>query len=91
MLHQDKPTAAPKAGPRGMRPDSGRKVESRATDRQVRFAFDLFERAGYSTQFVGEQHERFGARAIGQSLEGWLKSLTQSQISRVINTLREEL
>ena len=61
-----------------------------ATRHQVRFAIDLLEQQGYSVQHVEAAHRRFGARQVGQSVEGWLWGLSRDRISGVIDALRRE-
>ena len=64
-----------------------------ATERQVRYALYLMERAGYGTRYMRSEHSRLGARCRERrgTVEGWLYSLSTHRCSEVIEQLLAEL
>lgn len=61
-----------------------------ATDKQVSYALSLLDKAGYSTRYMDASFKRLGAgmRQRSGSVEGWLRSMTKSECSALIDTLR---
>lgn len=63
-----------------------------ATDKQVRYALVLLDKAGYSTRYMRSEHSRVGAtmRERSGSVEGWLRGIGRVRVSRLIDQLKSE-
>lgn len=57
-----------------------------STEKQVRYALSLLEKAGYSTRIVEKKHETIAPidGFEGKSVERWLHSMHAGQISRAV-------
>ena len=64
---------------------------SGATDKQVNFALSLLSKAGYSTKFMNARFKELGAtmRERSGSVEDWLRGMNRTQISELIDNLKE--
>lgn len=62
-----------------------------ASNKQVRFAVALMERAGIGIRRVETEHLVLGAppSRAGKSVDGWLASMTSTEIGRLIDALKE--
>lgn len=63
---------------------------TKASDKQVRYALFLLNKAGYSTRFMNAQFKELGAsmRERSGSVEGWLKNMNVVEISKLIDQLK---
>lgn len=65
-------------------------ANDRATVKQVRMAFSLLEKAVPMASRIDERHvQLWGAprERLGKSIDGWLASMTMSEISSLIDKL----
>lgn len=61
-----------------------------ATPKQIGFALGLIRRAGYSTGWLVADHRVIGApRGMTGTVEDWLSTMTVSEISNLIDDLKE--
>lgn len=63
-----------------------------ATEKQVRFALMLLDKAGYSTRYMGKEFKALGAtmRERSGSVEGWLRGKNVAECSRLIDSLKSK-
>ena len=61
-----------------------------ATEKQVRYAMFLLDKAGYSTRYMDATYKRLGARMRERSgsVDEWLRSLDMGRMSSVIDELK---
>jgi hypothetical protein len=60
------------------------------TDKQIRYALLLLGKAGYSTRYMNSKFSELGAgmRARSGTVEAWLRSLSVSDMSKLIDELK---
>ena len=61
-----------------------------STDKQVEYLLELLARKGYDTRYMGAEYKVLGARMKDRSgpVDAWLKSLSRSEASALINQLK---
>ena len=61
-----------------------------ATDKQVRYAMYLLDKAGYSTRYMNSSFKKLGAtmRQRSGSVADWLSGMTRREISSLIDDLK---
>ena len=61
-----------------------------ATDKQVRYAMFLMRKRGYSTDWMGSEHSKLGAKMRERrgKVSEWLGSLDRGRISDLIDNLK---
>lgn len=66
-------------------------MAANATPKQVAYALHLLDEAGYYTRYMNSSFAGLGAtmRQRSGSVEGWLESMNRSEISRLIDRLKE--
>ncbi|MCS6946265.1 MAG: hypothetical protein NZM12_01470 [Steroidobacteraceae bacterium] len=63
-----------------------------ATEKQVRYIMYLLGRAGYSTRYMDSAFKALGAsmRQRSGSVEDWVRNLSISEASQLIDRLRQQ-
>lgn len=63
-----------------------------ATKKQVNYALDLLAEAGYGTRYMNASFKALGAsmRQRSGTVQAWLEGLSVSEISRLIDHLKQE-
>lgn len=65
-------------------------MSTKATDKQVNYALKLLKQKGFSTTWMNKDFKRLGASMRDRSglVEDWLKNMSRTDISSVIDTLK---
>ena len=65
-------------------------VNSKATAKQIRYAFSLMQEAGIETRYMGSSHKKLGAKMHERSgtVENWLQARNIAEMSEIIETLQ---
>lgn len=63
-----------------------------ATKKQVNYAMYLLDEAGYGTRYMNASFKTLGAsmRQRSGTVQAWLESMSVSEISRLIDRLKQE-
>jgi hypothetical protein len=66
---------------------------STASEKQVKYAMLLLDRAGYSTRYMDSKFKALGAtmRQRSGTVEDWVRNLGVAGVSRLIDTLRAKV
>lgn len=66
---------------------------TKSTDKQIRFALHLLDRAGFSTRYMDRHFAQLGAgmRQRSGTVEDWLRNMSSVECSRLIDTLKAKV
>lgn len=61
-----------------------------ATDKQIKYAIHLLDKAGYPTRYMDSSFKAIGAKMADRcgSVDNWLRGMNEPEISKLIGSLK---